>query len=354
MAVATPNRSVDEVMSTGRGRNRNLELLEAIDATAGALGEVVEGNPDARQQLDGVLSTLGVATAVFRDVNAELPVGRLALNEPLNEILGEVLEALRYIRVAAIALQNPGPLSPKAVGQANEAAGLLERGLTEFLRRFRKFLGDQASPGLQLRLFPVLDRYEEQLEAHQLVVEVRETREEAKKVLSDTRRAAGVTSETSLARHFGEYAQREQRNADFLRGGCIAVLLAIVGVATVLLVDHESTRLTTDHELARLAITIPLAALAAYLGREATRHRRIARRARELEIQLETVDAFTGPLPDQLRDQLRTELGRQVFTAAYDGTSDDGGGGPSVIGDASDLIEKIAELLKSASAAKSS
>jgi hypothetical protein len=216
------------------------------------------------------------------------------------------------------------------------------------LSSFRELLG-ALGEGARDTYLPIVDRYEEQLEARRLVAEVRETRDEAERVLVDARRAAGASGESSLALHFGAFAKAELRMADQLRALCIATLLAIAFVATALFVYQEANDLTTTGEIAKLAVTIPIAVLAAYFGREATRHRKVARRARELEIQLQTVDAFTHPLPDSLRDQIRTELGKQVFAMPRIDADDGSEPGPSVVNEAGELIEKIAELLKAVS-----
>jgi hypothetical protein len=281
---------------------------------------------------------------LFDDLNAIGPIEHIPFDPASTRALADVAEALRAVRVASIALQKPGAYSARALEHAVSGTRELEAAVAGFLPAFRSFL---SGTDIERGFVPVIDKYEEQLEARQLVSEVRETRDEAKRVLSDTRRAAGATGESSLAQHFGAYAARERRDANALRGFCILTLLSIAGVAVALLLDKESNQLSTPHELARLAITIPLAVLATYLGREATRHRKVSRRARELEIQLQTVDAFAHPLPDPLRDQLRTELGKQVFATPPPAEGrGDGESGPSVVNDAGELIEKIADLLK--------
>ena len=322
-------------------------ILEALSMTSVALESATVENEEAANRLEGPLQAEGFVEGLFDELNAVDPIEHIPFDADTRDALRRIVDALRAVRVAAIALGQPGASAPRAFEQAAAGTSELEAAVSDFLPSFRSFLASAGSEEIQRRFYPVIDRYEEQIEARQLVAEVRETREEAKRVLSDTRRAAGATGESSLARHFGEYASRERRDANLLRGLCVLTLLSIAGVATLLVSSKEASTLNTAHELAKLAITIPLAVLAAYLGREATRHRKVARRARELEIQLQTVDAFAHPLPESLRDRLRSELGRQVFASPPPAEIfDDRDSGPSVVTDAGELIEKIADLLK--------
>jgi hypothetical protein len=334
-------------------RRRSSSTLQTIAFTSAALAAASAANPVIAIQVGRARASVDFADSLFTEIDSEDPLATIPLDSACVSALARVEEALRAIRVAAIALQEPEAESGRAVEQSSEGAAHLEVALRDFLVAFRSFTHDQGSV-VQDAYSPIVERFEEQLEARQLVAEVRESRDEAERVLSDTRRAAGATGETSLAQHFGAYATKELWNANVLRALCVLALLAIAGGAALLLAGKQATELTTTREIAKLAITIPIAVLAAYLGREATRHRKIARRARELEIQLQTVDAFTHPLPESLRDQIRTELGKQVFTTAYVDQSDDKDAGPSTVNDAGMLIEKIADLLKTVAASRPS
>jgi hypothetical protein len=339
-----------------QGKRHGLDgpgVFASLQSTENALDGTLSRNPEAAAQLGAARQALEFTTALFSDLNDVDRLSGIPFDQRSEQALAGVEAALRKIRVAALALRDPAASAKKTGEQAAEGTASLYSEVSTFLAAFRAFL-ESASTGIRARFALVLDRYEEQLEARQLVAEVRETRDEAKRVLSDTRRAAGVTGESSLAQHFGEYARAEGWQANVLRIACVLTLLSIVAVAVVLLGDKHASELNTPHELARLAITVPLAVLAAYLGREATRHRRVARRAREMEIQLQTVDAFTHPLPDELRDKLRTELGQQVFAPPPVDHEDEKATGPSVVTDASTLIESVADLLKAAAASRPS
>lgn len=198
--------------------------------------------------------------------------------------------------------------------------------------------------GLDARLTREIDRFREELESRRLAGEVREVHDEAVKVLQATRKGAGATGSTSMATHFGELAIKESRTANLLRWLCALTLLSIGVVASLLLVVRDGGDLSTGREIAQLAVTIPLGLMAAYLGREASGHRATARWAKQLEVQLLTLDAFAEPLSAESSDLLRTELGRQALlsgpvVAATPESS-------SAVDEAVQLIDRVSGMIR--------
>jgi hypothetical protein len=258
-------------------------------------------------------------------------------------------ELFRRLRVVAIAINERRGVTPSLEVELEEAAVRLDVLSDRLLREFGDVLRRIGTGGrISASALPIVDRYSELLEARRLTHETRGARDEAVRVLDVTRRAAGVTGETSLAVHFGNYAASERKTANLLRLGTVAVLLGVTVLAAVLLF-RKGANPTTTEDIAKLSLTIPLAALATYLGREASRHRRVSQWAGELEVQLLTVDAFTETLSGSLREQIRSDLGRRVFTTQV-GVANEGEVAPSTIADAAGLIEKVADLVKNSAA----
>jgi cell division septum initiation protein DivIVA len=188
----------------------------------------------------------------------------------------------------------------------------------------------------------------------------RSAQAESSALLADARRAAdavrevaGETSDTVLGEAFDTYARSERRAAEILRAAAIFVALAVVVGAAFVVLEGDFENLTVAEELGRVALTIPLAALAAYLARESSRHRRVARWARSIHVQLKTIDAYCESIDDSsLRASLRHEFGRRIFLSGegpVDGDPDRSPDAPSVVGETGNLIQQITELARTAS-----
>ena len=180
----------------------------------------------------------------------------------------------------------------------------------------------------------------EKLGALELLLDATKARDQTREILQDTRQAAGEVGALSLGIHFQEYATRESRIADRLRAAALLVV-AVLTLATAVFLFGGAPTTVGMQELVRLSIAVPLIALAGYLGREASRHRRIANWARQREVQLKTLDAFVAPMSDEDKQKLRLQLGGRVFgvdlpdlTAKEDS--------PSVTLEAADAVRSIA------------
>jgi hypothetical protein len=249
--------------------------------------------------------------------------------------------SIQTLATAGNVIQEQG-ISSRAITERVESASQdLELGLREWITARRASLKPT-----DLALLNVLSGFEERFETRRLAEEVQDVHDEVVRVLSDTQDAAGKAGSTSLGAHFGNYATKEQNTADRLRWSAVGVLLLITGIAATLLAS-EPKSLNDFGEIARLSLTLPLAALAAYLGKEASHHRATSRWARNLEVQLRTVNAYTEPLSPELRDMIRAELGRRVFSVGANEALHANGNGPSAVAEAAGLLERVTGLMRS-------
>ena len=130
--------------------------------------------------------------------------------------------------------------------------------------------------------------------------------------------SAGETAEKSLAHEFEGLRDRERRAAELFRIATITLLLGVLGFSGwVAFANHAET----DMEVWRkLALAIPALLLGAYLGREASEHRRTARWASVLVAQLKSIRAYSIELSELQREELKAVFGRRVFLESPDGT----------------------------------
>jgi hypothetical protein len=245
----------------------------------------------------------------------------------ISRVLGRFSAGLLAIRQAAERSEDRAPALSLGVQMLNDA-------LAEFVELMRRYLEESVRD----RVGPLLDIFSERLRARELVFETEGARDVA-------RQAAGAAGESALAAHFGNYAARERTTANRLRLLSVAALLAVTAFAAVLLFRVATKDTTTGLELAKLTLTLPLAALAAYLAREASNHRAAAQWASVLEVQLLTVDAYTAPLGDTLRSEIRAELGRHVFTSYGPRVERDQIElAPTILTDTTDVARKVTDL----------
>lgn len=185
----------------------------------------------------------------------------------------------------------------------------------------------------RLHLRQIQDAAEEAEAARGLTIEARDAAQQA----------AGRTGDVALGAHFGQLASRETRTANVLRLCAIGILLALVAAATIIISRNPSIG-SVSEEILRVSVSLPLAVLAAYLGRESSRHRSAADWARQLEVQLETLDAFIAPLAEERRQYLREEFGKLVFSR--NSTTGQSLDSPSGLNESADMVSRATRGLR--------
>jgi hypothetical protein len=121
-----------------------------------------------------------------------------------------------------------------------------------------------------------------------------------------------VTSE-QLAREYAEQAKKEEGAA----GNYTWAALIVAGLTAVLTLAFAGLVLFGDHDaadvLGKASLAIPLLAFAAYVGKLAGDHRRMAWHWRHVELQIRTADPFIAPLDDPTRKAILAALALRLF-----------------------------------------
>ncbi len=152
---------------------------------------------------------------------------------------------------------------------------------------------------------------------------------------------AAVAAQAVLAEKFETIALAEKRLASTFRLTAVATVLFIP-----LLIVVSSTYVDNwqDRSVLALGISVPFFAVAGYLTREASQHRRVARWASTIDVQLRTLEGFIKVLTtDELRDKLLSEFGTRVFGPMPDPTSS--GGDSTELVTALTVLERAVEAL---------
>ncbi|MEK6442151.1 hypothetical protein [Pseudonocardia sp. T1-2H] len=218
------------------------------------------------------------------------------------------------------------------LGQAASRMSANAESLTDTKRR-SDALSRLAQAGRLVSMYSALDDI---TEAQREVLHVRDA---ARAAIGETKDAAAATGSAVLAKHYDGIFDRENAMANRLRlvtSGLLLLLTLGAGYITLTVPHPEFTAV----ELTRLSLALPIAVLAAYLGREAGRHRVRANWAEELAMQLRTFDAFTEPLAERQRADARLAFTSILF-AQIERPSDGPERGPSVVTEAAKIIDTM-------------
>ncbi|MDF2917226.1 MAG: hypothetical protein K0S70_1443 [Microbacterium sp.] len=128
------------------------------------------------------------------------------------------------------------------------------------------------------------------------------------------RASAGNAGAADLSTHFGDYADRELRLSFGFR---VATFLGFGGsIAAALLLHLDISEISVPSLVYRLTLTIGIAGLAAYFARLGGQHRRLGNWARSVQVQLQSLGAFTATITDEtVRNQVQQEFARRVLGA---------------------------------------
>lgn len=143
---------------------------------------------------------------------------------------------------------------------------------------------------------------------------VRRLAREAQDAVDATRQAAGQTGDLKLGQHYSDVSTIEFRSAVWFRVAAIVFFLAAIGLAgwvAYTVINDQQEGVTS--QLFKFLTTVPALALAFWFSHESNNHRMVARRAKEVEVRLYTLEAFLAPLEPEQRAQLRTKVGESIL-----------------------------------------
>lgn len=247
----------------------------------------------------------------------------------------EALEALNLFHAATgslkasavAALSSHLDIFPALIDDPQSALKITDHALAVRLREHITAAQQQAHERSGVVIY-VSERLEG---AQQLLKQVENAAEEAQESSRLAKEAATQAATSALSKSFETTAEEEAKSANVWRAWSIATLVVVVMIGAGFIVWHPAPggSSATDWSLIvyRVAILSALGALAAYLARQASQHRRIATWARGIQIQLQAFLGFVDSVKDERARQTMYELfGRRVLVPPPDGrtTPDDG------------------------------
>jgi len=135
----------------------------------------------------------------------------------------------------------------------------------------------------------------------------------AETTVAHIQESAGASGTLGLGQHFLLFAQREEKRAFNLRALGVALILASVMVSALVLLNHKGESVDIQETLTKVALAVPVLLLGSYFLRESGHPRRVAVSARELEVRLRSIRAYTDELGDEDRRHLLVALAEKVF-----------------------------------------
>ncbi|GAB3068077.1 hypothetical protein [Pedococcus soli] len=148
--------------------------------------------------------------------------------------------------------------------------------------------------------------------ANEAVVDIAESRAEAREARDDTVEAAGQTGAVTLGTNFKRFGRWEEVRAWIMRVISGALFGTSVYIGIKLSEDLKDAKFLS-WEVARFAVVVPILLFAYYFLREAGHHRDAAQEARLNNVLLQSIKAYTDELSADDKYVVRAELGRRVF-----------------------------------------
>lgn len=341
--MTDPNEDVKSWTSSIQKILELAEYLAARDDHAAIPTEIERDKDPVMRETAELLTAAGRLGRLTRDVIEALPQGTgIASLDPqsFRHDLRVVVDLTKNIHI------RPDPRREDSNDERLSQLRLLAESIIRIVRIFRHY-AENFYPAGERRgsLLARLDSLESSVESRALVLETLATRNEAVRVLTETKQAAGQTATLALSEHFGNFARQERRSANTLRLLATFNLVGISLIAGYLILANPGETATIAGELTRIVIILPLAVLAGYFGRESSRHRATANWASELEVQLMTLEAFIAPLDEDEQRLYRSSLGARVFSAHLPAESRTETS-PNLLSETASLLEAIASITR--------
>ncbi|WP_143447919.1 hypothetical protein [Kineosporia sp. R_H_3] len=146
--------------------------------------------------------------------------------------------------------------------------------------------------------------------------------EVAEGAAQEAKQAAGVAGVATLTGHFAEFAKSQSLAAAWRQAVTVLLVGSVVGIGVFSVVQKQIPAGWGAETVFKLTLSLPLLALAYYFARDASRHALAAQRAREIEVRLKTLGAFTSELTDEVRLDVRSTFAKALYTVVDYGDSD--------------------------------
>ncbi len=145
------------------------------------------------------------------------------------------------------------------------------------------------------------------------------TQKEMEIIKDNTTKLYQIIANTGIAGNYNKNANDERRNANIMR--CISIVIfAIISIlALYIIYTFQKDSTNWQSALVKILATSLLTGLAAYTTSESSKHRKLERKYRNMELELTALDPFIENMPDEKKVEIKSELTKKLFS---EGTKD--------------------------------
>lgn len=138
-----------------------------------------------------------------------------------------------------------------------------------------------------------------------------------------SRKLTEATARNSISTEYGTHAQ-QQNWAATIWSVC-AVVLAVAGLAALFVMVNGIAELTAPEAIWKSSVSALTLAIATYMGREASGHRKDARDAKRTQLDLNALEPFLANMDEDTAHDLREQFAKQIFSRPLANSKDHGG-----------------------------
>jgi hypothetical protein len=138
-----------------------------------------------------------------------------------------------------------------------------------------------------------------------------------------SRKLIEATARNSISTEYGTHAKQQNRAATIWSVG--AVLLAVSGLVALFVMVNGISGLTTPEAIWKTSVSALTLAIATYMGREASGHRKEARDAKRTQLDLNALEPFLANMDEKTAHDLREQFAKQIFGRPLANSKDHGG-----------------------------
>jgi hypothetical protein len=311
-AILTP---LPVLNSLAKGLRAGINELQAFVGN-GNVGHLENVN----SQLDGVLQQLAQlwspptsdqiellanATLTYRTTLDEQVKQLKQLEEQLSKESNSVHEKLNDLvtaintekqQIAQTTTQYQGQFSTAQEARTREFSALLQEFSKEKLETIKKH--EDSLQALELN---------HEQSAASVLQHMEDQKEKVEKLL-------GIIGNLGLTAGYVKRADYARTSLWVWQGVVVLSLVTVVIAAVLLFIPVvNGASVTWESIVARLILCISVGVLAAYAGAQADRFFEIERRNRQRALELEALGPYLAPLPEELQDKFRIEIGDRSF-----------------------------------------
>lgn len=147
--------------------------------------------------------------------------------------------------------------------------------------------------------------------------------EQLRDLEGQSRKLVEATARNSISTEYGTHAKQQSRAATIW--SVCAVVLAVGGLAALFVMVNGISEVTVPEAIWKTSVSALTLAIATYMGREASGHRKEARDAKRTQLDLNALEPFLANMDADTAHDLREQFAKQIFSRPLANSKDHSG-----------------------------